>query len=238
MSFPLPPREPDKVTGGELDDDEVGFILDGCLKDKHRKDPSVIAFIDAFVRCKSIDQASAECGIHRRLGYKYRHRQDIANAIQKLTDKSAIKYGMDTSEIFERAKEIVEFDPLELQNPDGTYKSNLHDIPAPVRRCLKKLKVKNLYKNSEDINGIKTKIIVGEMIEYEFYDKMKGIELVGREKEMFKNTTKVEHTVSKNMASILLESAKRADNYKLVDKTDVVDVTDYHTKGDEDEARD
>lgn len=212
MSFPLPPRtEPKKNTDGELTLDEAAFIMDSTLKQAHRQDPIVIQFIDAFVRCKNIPQASAECGIHRGIGYKYRHRKDIANCIQKLIDKSSIKHGFDTSEIMERAKEIVDFDPIDVQNPDGTFKSNMHDIPPEARRNIKKLKVKNIWNQVEDLNGIKSKIIIGEVIEYEFYDKMKGIELVGKEKEMFKNTTKVEHGVTKDMAAILLASTQRAE---------------------------
>lgn len=194
---------------GELTENESGYILDTCLKPKHRKDERMIAFIEAFVRCKSIPQASAEVGIAKGIGYSWRHRKDVANCIQKLIDKSVIKYGFDSSEIFERVKEAVEFDPIAMQNPDGTFKSNMWDIEPEARRCIKKLKVRDLWQRKEDINGIKQKIIVGEVIEYEFYDKIKAAELVGKEKEMFKNTTKVEHTITKDMESILLESAQR-----------------------------
>jgi hypothetical protein len=219
--MPLPPgvptpkiNEESSVTSpsdGRLTDTESSFILDSTLKKKHRSDPTVIAFIDCFIRCKNIAQASAEVGIKPSLGYMIRHRSDIAAAIQKLIDRSAIKYGFDASEIIERTKEIVDFDPIEMQNPDGTFKNNLHDISPEARRNLKKLKVKNLWSESEDINGIKKKIIIGEVIEYEFYDKLKAVELVGKEKELFKTTTKVEHTVTKDMASILLAAAKRGE---------------------------
>ena len=202
---------PTETKSGELTDDEYGFILDATLKPNSRTEPSVISFIEAFVRCKSIAQASDECGIHKSVGYKYRHRKDIASAIQKIQDKSAVKYGMDGTEIFERVKEIVEFDPIMVMNPDGSYKSNMFDIEPEARRNIKKMKVKNLYQESTDMNGMKSKIIIGEMIEYEFYDKLKASELVGKEKEMFKNTTRVEHTVTKDMAAILLASTKRAD---------------------------
>jgi len=220
VSFPVPEV---KASNGELTEDESSFILDATLKPKHRSDPAIVSFIDSFVRCKSISQASAEAGIHRSLGYSIRHRKDVSTAIQKLHDKSAVKYGMDTSEIFERVKEVVDFDPIEMQNPDGSFKSNMHDIPPEARRSIKKLKVKNLFNQVEDMNGMKSKIIIGEIIEYEFYDKLKGAELVGREKEMFKNTTKVEHTVTKDMASILLDSAKRAETAKI--ENNIVDIT-------------
>jgi len=209
--FPLPPIEPrGDESEGKLDEYESKFIFDKCLKKANRYDESVLRFIEAFVRCKSISQASYEAGIHHTLGYRIRHKRDVARAIQELIEKSAIKYGFDSSEVFERVKEVVDFDPIMLQNADGSFKSNLHDIPAEYRRVIKKLKVKNIYNQIEDMNGMKEKIIVGEVIEYEFYDKLKASELVGREKEMFKNTTKVEHSVTKDMANILLESANRA----------------------------
>lgn len=209
MPVPKPqvPHTDDK--DGMLTDDEQSFILDATLKPKHRTDAIVLAFIENFVRCKNIAEASQAVGIKNSVGYQLRHRSDIANAIQKIIDKSAIKYGFDASEIIERTKEIVDFDPIMVQNPDGTFKNNFHDIDPSVRRNIKKMKVKNLYVQEKDLNGIDRKIIVGEVIEYEFYDKLKAIELTGKEKELFKNTTRIEHTVTKDMASVLLAAAKR-----------------------------
>ena len=231
MAIPLPPKK--DISGGvrrnddaKLDPDEYGFILSSCLKPKHRDDPKVIEFIDAFVRCKNIAQASADVGIHKSLGYKWRHRKDIAHCIQKLTDRSLVKYGFDASEIVERVKEIVDFDPIELQRADGTFKKNLFEVSPEARRCLKKLKVKNLWETRKDINGIEEKIMVGEIIDYEFaspVEKLKASELIGTEKEIFKKTTKVEHGVTKDMASILLESAKRADE-KRIEFRDAIEV--------------
>lgn len=227
MSLPLPSK-PDKkkypVESAKLTDDEVNVILDNTLDDKYREDPHTLAFIEAFVRCKHIGQASEEAGIAPSLGYKIRHRKSVALAIQKLNDRAVIKYGFDGAEIMERTKEIVDFDPIMVQNADGTFKSNFHDMSPEARRNIKKLKAKNIYSQVEDINGIKTKIIVGEVIEYEFYDKMKAIDMAGKEKDMFKTTTKVEHTVSKDMASLLLESAKRGD--RAMEKPEVVEIVE------------
>ncbi len=211
-------EQPKIKNSGELTHDEQSFILDTTLKAKHRSEASILSFIDSFIRCKNIAQASSEAGIHASLGYRYRHTKDIALAIQKLIDRSAIKYGFDASEIIERTKEMVDFDPISVQNPDGTFKSNFHDIPPEARRNIKKLKARNLWGETEDMNGVKSKIIIGEIIEYEFYDKLKAIDLVGKEKDLFKTTTKVEHTVSADMASILLEATKRGAQASLAFK--------------------
>lgn len=236
MNLPLPKSDTTPVKkDGKLDEDEYKFILDDTLKADRRNDPTILAFIDSFVKCKNILQASEEAGIHRTVGYRIRHYVDVSAAITKLTDRSAVKYGFDASEIMERTKEMVDFDPILVQNPDGTFKSNLYEIPAEARRNIKKLKVKNLYADTEDINGIKRKIIVGEVIEYEFYDKLKAIDLVGKEKSMFKTTTKVEHDVSKDMATLLLASAKRGEEAtKKLENADVVEVVNVKGESDED----
>jgi hypothetical protein len=118
-----------------------------------------------------------------------------------------MKYGFDSAQVVERAKEIAFSDPVELQNPDGSYKKSLSDVSPEARRAIKKFKVKNLYEF--DPNGVRT--IVGELIEVEFWDKMKGIEMLGREKDLFKETHRVEHEITGNMKELLLQSAARAE---------------------------
>lgn len=227
---PVPEVNQSPVTeekSGVLTENETDFILESCLKSKSRTDATTLAFIHSFVRHKSISQACEELRINYSIGYNIRHRSDVSACIQKIIDKSVHKYGFDASEIVERTKEIVDFDPISMQNPDGTFKSNLYDISPEARRNLKKLKVKNLWSETEDRNGIKSKIIIGEVIEYEFYDKLKAIELTGKEKELFKTTTRVEHDVTKDMASVLLASAKRgaeASAQVVYKKPDVVVV--------------
>jgi hypothetical protein len=219
-------------SSGELEASESGFILDATLNARNRKDPMVIAFIDSFIRCKNIAEASSDAGIKASEGYKIRHRKDVSAAIQKLIDKSTVKYGFDASEIVERTKEMVDFDPIEMMNADGTYKDNMFDIEPAARRNIKKLKVHNLYNQIEDLNGMKKKIIIGKVIEYEFYDKLKAIDLVGREKELFKTTTRVEHDVTKNMASILLASAERGTKQSLVYAPKTIEVESHTVKED------
>jgi hypothetical protein len=48
-------------------------------------------------------------------------------------------------------------------------------------------------------------------LEYEFYDKMRAGELLGREKDLFVEKKKVEMDVTANMADLLLEATKRAE---------------------------
>jgi hypothetical protein len=204
--MPPPPSSnaPPKTT---LTENEMTFILRTTLLPEHQHDPNVLAFIMSYLRCRSTAQAAKEIGLEPRSGYNLKNRPDIHLAIVKLTEKSLLKYGYDATEIVERVKEIAALDPIELERPDGSYKNKMSEIAPETRRAIKKFKVKNIF--GEDPNGMKT--VVGEIIEVEFWDKMKSIELLGREKEIFKDTTVVQHDVTSNMASLLLESRERAE---------------------------
>ena len=72
MSMPLPPRK--NETSGELTDNELTVILNMTLTAKHRHDPVVLRFIDNFIGCQNIRQASAETGIAPSLGKRIRNR--------------------------------------------------------------------------------------------------------------------------------------------------------------------
>lgn len=212
--IPLPPgvTKAVEVTGApkpKLERDETAFILDRCLLPQHREDPNVMRFLVSYLVCRSVKQAAAEAGITTRDGENLKRRPDIHRAIVEVTDKAVLKHGYDAAEIVERVKEIVAIDPAELENPDGTFKESLRDVPPETRRAIKKFKAKNIY--GYDVNGMR--VVEGKLIEVEFFDKLKGVELLGREKDTFKETKTVQHDLSRNMSSVLLESKARAEEY-------------------------
>lgn len=212
------PPTPDITAANiKLTETEVEMILRTSLLPHHREDANVLKFIASYIRCRDAKQAAKEAGLHPVSGANLRNRVDIHLAITRLTEKAVMKYGFDASEMVERAKEIATLDPIEFENPDGSFKTNMKDISPESRRAIKKFKAKNLYEN--DPNGMR--VLVGQIIEVEMYDKLKGIELLGREKDIFKETRKVEHDVTGRMADLLLESKKRADEYN----SNEIDIT-------------
>ncbi len=202
---------------GKLTEDEVTMILKQTLIPEHYRDQHVITFIAAYMRCRDTRQASTDAGIHASSGLALRNRPDVHEAITRLTTKSVNKYGFDASEVVERVKEIAAMDPIEFERPDGSYKSSMHEIAPEVRRAIKKFKVKNLF--VQDPNGMPKKI--GEIIEVELWSKEKALELLGREKDLFKETKKVEHDITKNMKQVLLGSRQRAEERER----NIIDVT-------------
>lgn len=203
--FGPPTLDHNIVEDERLNDDDVQLIFKQFLRPDQIDKPALLLFILRYCDCRNVAQAGRESGL-AQANY-WRHRPEVHACIEAVTARAVIKYGYDGHDVIERAKEITNIDPIVLQNPDGSYKKHLSDIPAEARRAIKKLKVKNLF--GEDVNGMRT--VVGEIIEVEFWDKMKGLELLGPEKNVFKKTTVVQHDVTSNMKDILLESGKRAE---------------------------
>jgi len=185
---------------------ELSYILRKHLRPVEIANSNLVKFITSFVNCRDVKQASRDAGIQVREGRNLRNRPSVFLAISEITEKALLKHGYDASEVIERVKEILSIDPVELENEDGSFKKSLKDVPPEARRSIKKFKAKNLY--GTDANGIA--IVIGELIEVEFWDKMKAAELLGREKNIFKETKKIEHDLTVNMSSVLLESKKRA----------------------------
>lgn len=223
MRVPLPPgykvlvNEAPTQASGALTENEADIIFKTTLRPEHRDDPNVLRFISNYMRCRDARQAAKEAGLTPNSGTVLRNRPDIHDCIEKLTLKSVQKYGYDATEVIERVKEIAGIDPIEFENPDGTYKTSLAHIAPETRRAIKKFKCKNIFET--DPNGMK--IVVGQLIEVELWNKMHAIELLGKEKEIFKQKTTVEHDLSNRMADILLESKQRADTHV----SNMIDVT-------------
>ena len=196
------------VTVGKLaPKDELHFLLHANLAKDILSDAAAMTFILSYLHCRSVSQAAQEAGLSTKDGRALRKRSDVNTALVKITEATVYKYGYDASEIVERTKEFVDIDPICLQNSDGTFRESLEELAPEQRRAIKKFKCKNIY--GVDSNGIRE--VTGKLIEVEFWDKLKAVELLGREKDIFKESRKVTHDITVNMSQTLLDSSKRAD---------------------------
>jgi len=201
--------------------DETAFILQTTLYPEHSSDPVVMKFIVSYLQCRNVQQAAVEAGIDSRSGRNLRSRPDIHEAIRKITETAVLKHGFDAAEVIERVKEVIDVDMATFQKPDGSWIEHITEIPAEARRAVKKFRVKNEY--ATDPNGVK--IVVGKIMEVEFWDKLKSAELLGGEKEIFKKTVKHEHEIGKDMRHTLLESVQRAEEFQKQLNKDVIEIT-------------
>jgi hypothetical protein len=212
MSIPLPPGH--KAT--TIPTSDISIILSTTLWPQHREDPNILRFINAYLVSRDLRQVAAETGLSYRDCQSLKRRPDIYEAINKITDLALNKYGYDAHDVVQKVIEVANVDIAEFENADGTYKEKLSELSPETRRAVRKFKVKNCY--DTDPNGMR--VVSGRIIEVELWDKMKAVELLGREKNIFKENKKIEHSISDNMASVLLESRKRAED-RLLEMRDV-----------------
>ncbi len=203
---PVDERRP-KVSA-ELTDNETAFIIRTTLRPDQQEDTKLLKFIMEYLVCRNTGQAARLAGYTYGQGYSLRNKPEVHNCIQTMTEKAVLKLGYDATEVIERVKEIAFLDPIEFENPDGTYKTSISQIAPEVRRGIKSFKVKNLF--GTDPNNMK--VVIGQLVSVELFDKIKTLEFLGREKQLFKETRKLEHDITKNMADVLLASKDRANN--------------------------
>lgn len=217
------------VTDYSLTDNETAFILKSTLRPDQHEDPKVLLFIKNYLICRSARQAARESGLAPQVGDVLRMKPEIHACIEAITQKAVMKYGYDASELVERTKELANVDLAAFENPDGSFKTHLSQLDPDVRRAVKKFKCKNMW--GEDANGMK--IVTGQLIEVELWDKLKAIDMLAREKNIFKETRKVEHDVTQQMASLLLDSQKRGQERRIEAARDVEPVMEIEGRVDD-----
>lgn len=225
--FPVPNRIPKVIEEKEVEsahseiDGEVMFIMRDKLRPKTFHEPGVIPFIMAYLECRDVRQAGDMLGLTYRRASSLRRRKDISQCIADITASAAVMTGVDAGEVVERVKEVAFVDPaMVVDRSTGAAYTNLWDVPPEVRRAVKKMTVKNLFET--DANGIKVKI--GELVNYEFHDKIKANGMLGAEVGKFKETIVHEHGPTKDMREILLGGIDRAKERALEIEA-AVDVT-------------
>lgn len=194
-------------------------VIRSTLKPEHATDPFILRFISNYSVCKDVKQAARDAGLTAIDGRRLISYPDIYECVQRIATMNARKYGYDAEEVVAKVKEIIEFDPIDLFDPDtNSFYEDLNQIPPETRRVIKKLNVMNIYE--KDPNGMVTGV-KGKILKFEFWDKLKAAEMLGQEKEVFKKQVKVEHDVGKNMKDTLLGRIKDAEERKLLAAKDV-----------------
>lgn len=199
------------VRDGDLEENEVNSVIAASLPMKLRRDPNVMRFIQAFVSCRHLRQAADVAGIPYDLAKTLYRRNDVQATIEGLTSRSLMKFGYSAEEIIERVKEVVDVDPREVENLDGTVK-RLRDMPPELSRAVKKMRVKETFET--DPNGMR--VWSGYIVDIEFWDKMVAAKMLGNEKSVMGEKKKIEHDIGGNMSQVLLERVKRGESETAV----------------------
>lgn len=219
-------QPPAHVEDTKVPKEEIGYYLRKCLKPVHYDDPNIMKWIAEYLHHRDAGQAAEAIGLARRDGASLKRRPDIAECIRQITAAAVFKHDLDPGEIVAKFKEVLDVDLVEFENDDGSYKKSLKDISPEMRRAIKSITLKNTYEL--DPNGMK--VITGEIIKIELWDKLKAGELLGREGNLFKETKSVKHEIGESMSALLLESKQRAVDvearYRDVSQETTVEFTE------------
>lgn len=183
----------------------INQIINIMLEPHHRIDPKIIKFIQAYLECRHIREAEKIAGLSSGQGKRILNKPDVQACMLKINEELGDQSAIDAGAIIARTKEIVDFDIADVFTEDGRVK-DIKDMPPAASRVIKKLVVREVYEKDE--NGID--VFSGYIKTIEFWDKMRGIELLGSQVDLFNKKVKHEHDVGNNLASLLLNSEKRA----------------------------
>jgi phage terminase small subunit len=183
----------------------INQIINIMLEPEHRIDPRLVKFIQSYLECRHIREAEKLAGLSSGSGKRILNKPDVQACMLKINETLGDQAAIDASAIIARTKEIVDFDIADIFTEDGRVK-DIKDIPPAASRVIKKLVVREVYE--KDMNG--QDVFSGYIKTVEFFDKMKGIELLGSQVDLFNKKIKHEHDVGNNLASLLLNSEKRA----------------------------
>ena len=214
MNYPLPkefnPNYLESTDAFGETDPEYLKIINEELTEKSLRNYQTVKFIFTYMGCRHPREAAIAAGFSEKSAYATGRRllkkPDVFKAIKRISEKSAAKCGLDADALFERVKEIIDFDPIDIVDKNGATKQ-LKDMDPHVRRCLVAPKVKEIH--GQDENGVKVK--TGEIVEWRPYDKLKCIEMAARELSIFIPSVNVNVNHAEDMKKNLLGSLKRAE---------------------------
>ena len=183
----------------------INQIINIMLEPEHRIDPKIIKFIHSYIECRHIREAEKIAGLQSGQGKRILNKSDVQATMLKINEELGSEASFNSREILERANEVAQFDIADIFLDDGRVK-DIKDIPAAARRVVKKVVVREVYE--KDMNGMD--VFSGYIKTIEFWDKIRSLELIGKYDGVFREKVEHSHDVTGNLASLLLNSEKRA----------------------------
>lgn len=125
---------------------------------------------------------------------------DVQALIGAKTEKVLAKLEVKGEKVLAEIAHFAHADPLDIVDANGKLKA-LKDIPESARRAIRSIEIEELFAGSGE-----NRVQIGELKKITFWDKPKGLELLGKNQRLF--TDKVEHTVSDSLADLLAAARK------------------------------
>ncbi len=164
--------------------------------------PKQKLFVYEYLIDLNATQAAIRAGYSAKtavdIGCENLEKPEIAEAIQERMDKRAEKVGVSAETVLKKLLDLATVDLAKAYDINGRLLP-IHDIPEEVRIAISGIKV------FEEFEGFgKDRIQVGEVREIKFWDKLKALELLGKNLKLF--TDKVELSGKVTLADLVAGS--------------------------------
>lgn len=96
---------------------------------------------------------------------------------------------IDAQTVLAETSNLAMIDPANFYDAEGNL-IPIHLLPRELSSCIKEFKSTDIFSGSGE-----EKVKIGTQIEYKLYDRYKGLELLGKRLEVFKETLEVKHSL-------------------------------------------
>lgn len=130
--------------------------------------------------------------------------EEIAKEFAKRTEKVEI----DVEMVLKGLKDFAMANPKDAYNEDGSLKS-IHDMPESLQKSIASLEVDEIWEIQRE-GRQKTKVQIGETKRIKFWDKAKGLELLGKYLAMFVERQRLEDPNGQPLPAIQINIHKHS----------------------------
>jgi phage terminase small subunit len=152
-------------------------------------------FVEAFLKNPNATEAAVAAGYSRKTAYAQGSRllknAEVARAIAEAQGRRAERVEVKADDILRELLRLATTDIGKAFNPETGQLLPLHEMPEEVRRSISGIEVETLWEG-RDAN----RRDIGTVHKVKFWDKVRGLELLGKHLKLFTDKVQVEGNVS------------------------------------------
>lgn len=178
----------------------------GFFVEERKLNTRQMRFLDAYFLNPNATQAAITAGYSKKTAGQQGHdllkHPEICRILKEKTQESAAKLDVSAEKVLKELNGFAHSDIKDAFNEaDGTLK-RLSDMPEGLRKSIKSIKFTELF---EGASG--EKFCAGRIVDIAFWDKPKGLELIGKHLKMF--TEKIEVSGKLSLEQLVEAAANR-----------------------------
>lgn len=143
----------------------------------------------------------------RSQAYDLLTRPHIQQRVKELNSALMLKAQVSPELVLTELRRIAACDVGQAYLPDGSLKA-IHDIPDDVRRCISAFEVEEIFEGQGE-----DRVYVGKLRKVKFWDKNKGLELLGKHFKLF--TEKFEGSIELSLEKLIEGDVQRNEVRQL-----------------------